>query len=338
MNIGRMLPTLGRVAVTLACIAVAGVIGWRIWVYYIEEPWTGDAALAADVVTIAPDVSGLVSEVYVHDTQRVGRGTVLFRIDPQRFAFALAGAQASVMSSQAAAEDADRDEQRQLAQSNLSTSIQQQQKAVAAAQEAHSSHAQALANRDAARLNLERSVVRATVNGILTNFHLRPGDYVSTGQSVAALVDTDSFYVVGYFQETKLPRIHIGDPATVQLMGQSGTLQGHVEGLAGGIASSQASASPNLLPNVNPTFTWVRLAQRVPVRIALDRVPPEVELVAGRTATVSIVADPRTATKPLGHRPRAAVGDREPAEAQWAACFVTATPPAGSSATCRCRQ
>lgn len=306
MNIGRSLPTLGRVAVTLAGLVLAAVIGWRIWVYYIDEPWTLDGALSADVVTVAPDVSGLVSEVYVHDTQLVRKGTVLFRIDPQRFVFALAAAQSTVASSQAAAQNADREKERQLSLTALSVSKQQQDQSVATAEEAHGSYGQAVANRDTAALNLQRSEVRATVDGILTNFHLRPGDYVSTGQAVAALVDTDSFYVVGYFEETKLPRIHIGDPVTVQLMGQAGTLHGHVQGLAGGIASSQASASSNLLPSVNPTFTWVRLAQRVPVRVALDKVPPEIQLVAGRTATVSIEAGSRAGAKSLASRSGAA--------------------------------
>lgn len=283
-------PAWGRVAITLLVLVNAGIIAWRIWVYYIDAPWTRDGALAADVVTIAPDVSGLVSEVEVHDTQHVRKGTVLFVIDQQRFIFALAQAQASVASSQASAEEAEREARRQLALNNISVSKQNQQKAVAAAQEAKDSYEQAVANRDAAKLNLERSVVKATVDGILTNFHLRPGDYVSTGQSVAALVDTDSFYAVGYFEETKLPRIHIGDCATVRLMGQPGVIHGHVEGIAGGIASSQAGASSNLLPNINPTFTWVRLAQRVPVRIALDSVPPGIKLITGRTATISIGA------------------------------------------------
>lgn len=248
------------------------------------------------MVDVAADVSGLVANVEVHDTQPVRVGEVLLRIDTQRFVLALASAQAMVASNQAAYEEAEREAKRQLALTNLSTSREVQQKAVAAAQEAGAAYQQAVANRNTAALNLTRSEVRAPTNGILTNFHLRPGDYIgdyiTAGQAVTALVDTDSFYVVGYFVETKLSRIHVGDAAVIQLLGQGGfTLRGHVEGFAGGIANAQATAAPNLLPNVNPTFTWVRVAQRMPVRIALDHVPPQVVLVAGRTATVSITSN-----------------------------------------------
>lgn len=288
MTVGRALLTSGRVAVTLLVLAVAAVIGWRIWVYYIDAPWTGDGALAVDVVRVAPDVSGLVSDVYVHDTQHVRKGDILFRLDQRRFILALAEAQAKLASSKATSEQAQRDMKRALALNSLAISRQQQQQATASSQEADASYEAALASRNTAELNLERTSVLAPVNGILTNFHVRPGDYVSTGTAVTALVDTDSFYAVGYFQETKLPRIQIGDRVTVHLMGQSGTILGHVEGIAGGIASTQATSSPNLLLNVNPTFTWVRLAQRVPVRIALDRIPVGITLVAGRTATISV--------------------------------------------------
>jgi multidrug resistance efflux pump len=131
-------------------------------------------------------------------------------------------------------------------------------------------------------------VVRAPVNGYITNFQMRPGVYVSAGQPVFALIDSDSFYVDGYFEETRLPGIAVGDPARVQLMGQSGVIEGHVQSIARGIADRERAAGPDLLANVNPTFSWVRLAQRIPVRIALDHVPPGVRLVMGRTATVDV--------------------------------------------------
>ena len=289
MNPGpRFLPTMGRIAVTFAAVAAGVFIAWCIWVYYVDEPWTPDGAVAADVVDVTTDVSGLVSEVDVSDTQHVRKGDILFKLDPQRFTLALAQAEAAVASDQAAADNANRNMQRALALNSLSMSIQQRQQTVTTAQQAQADYAQAVAARDVAKLNLERSVVRAPVDGILTNFHLRPGDFVSSGVSVSALVDTDSFYVVGYFEETKLPRIHVGDTADVRLMGRSSILRGHVVGFAGGIASSQATTDANLLPNIVATFTWVRVAQRVPVRILLDHVPPGTNLVSGLTATVSI--------------------------------------------------
>ncbi len=149
---------------------------------------------------------------------------------------------------------------------------------------------EAQADLDAAALNMTRATVRATVNGVITNFSMRPGDYVTTGSAVAALVDSDSLYVDGYFEETKLPRIAIGDAATVTLLGGGPAIAGHVQSIDAGIADTERTASPNLLADVNPTFTWVRLASRVPVRIALDHVPPGTRLIAGLTATVQIGA------------------------------------------------
>jgi multidrug resistance efflux pump len=118
---------------------------------------------------------------------------------------------------------------------------------------------------------------------------LRPGTYVTAGKGVMALVDTDTLHVEGYFEETKLPRIRIGAPARVRLMGDSRQLTGHVESIAAGIEDRDRGQGASLLANVNPTFNYVRLAQRVPVRIALDEASREGELVAGRSATVEIL-------------------------------------------------
>jgi multidrug resistance efflux pump len=136
--------------------------------------------------------------------------------------------------------------------------------------------------------------VRAPVNGFVTNFDMRPGDYVDAGKPLFALIDSDSFHVDGYFEETKLPRIKTGDPARVSLVGERSTIEGHVESIAGGIADRERQGSADLLANVNPTFSWVRLAQRVPVRIALDHVPADVRLVTGRTATVVVLPSTQT--------------------------------------------
>ncbi|MES1147584.1 MAG: HlyD family efflux transporter periplasmic adaptor subunit, partial [Bradyrhizobium guangdongense] len=130
--------------------------------------------------------------------------------------------------------------------------------------------------------------VRASVNGSITNMDLRPGTYVSAGKGVMALVDTDTLRVEGYFEETKLSRIHVGDPVSIRLMGDNTRLTGRVESIAAGIEDRDRTAGSNLLANVNPTFNWVRLAQRVPVRIKLDDVPPDIALVSGRTATVEV--------------------------------------------------
>jgi multidrug resistance efflux pump len=282
-------PVLRRIAVSVLLVAAAVFMGWRMWIYYMEEPWTRDGMLRADVVGVAADVSGLVVEVFVHDTQAVRKGDVLFRIDPSRFTLALREATADAERKQAVFQEADREARRLMALTDIAVSREQQQQASAVAIEAAADYQQALAARDVAQLNLDRSQVRASVNGVLTDLYLRPGDYVTASQAVAALVDTDSFYVEGYFEETKLPRIHPGDRAEVRLMGPSEVLTGEVSGIAGGVVDRQRSVGRDLLPNINPTFTWVRLAQRIPVRVRLHDVPPPVRLVAGRTATVTIL-------------------------------------------------
>jgi multidrug resistance efflux pump len=288
---------LGRFAITAIAVGVATIIAWQLWIYYLEAPWTRDGRVRADVVQVAADVSGLVSEVLVSDNQAVKKGEVMFRIDPARFQIALRDAQANVDSKLAASQEAEREMSRYNRLNALSVSEEQQQQRSSAATESDAAFRQALASRDAAALNLARSEVRAPVNGFVTNFDMRPGDYIDAGKPLFALIDSDSFHVEGYFEETKLPRIKIGDLARIYLVGESAVIEGHVESVAGGIADRERQGSADLLANVNPTFSWVRLAQRVPVRIALDHVPTGVRLVAGRTATV-VVLPPSQAGQP----------------------------------------
>ncbi|NKK59860.1 efflux RND transporter periplasmic adaptor subunit [Rhizobium leguminosarum bv. viciae] len=276
-----------RLIVTLAFVCAAFYVGRGLWVHYMDEPWTRDARLRADVVGIAPDVSGLVSEVDVQDNQRVKKGDVLFRVDRERFNIALAQAEAALEGSRAAMEQAHRERERQERLGDAA-SLQQKEQARTEEDQARAAYGQALANRDLAKLNLDRSEIKATVNGTVSNLSLRPGDYVTAGAAKVALVDTDSLRVEGYFEETKLPRIHVGDTVSVRLMGQSERLQGHVDSIATGIEDRERTAGTGLLANINPTFSWVRLAQRVPVRINLDNVPGNVHLIAGLTATVEV--------------------------------------------------
>ncbi|TBB33098.1 efflux RND transporter periplasmic adaptor subunit [Rhizobium ruizarguesonis] len=276
-----------RLIVALAFVCAAFYVGRGLWVHYMDEPWTRDARLRADVVGIAPDVSGLVSEVDVQDNQRVKKGDVLFRVDRERFNIALAQAEAALEGSRAAMEQAHRERERQERLGDAA-SLQQKEQARTAEDQARAAYGQALANRDLAELNLDRSEIKATVNGTVSNLSLRPGDYVTAGAAKVALVDTDSLRVEGYFEETKLPHIHVGDTVSVRLMGQSQRLQGHIDSIATGIEDRERTAGTGLLANINPTFSWVRLAQRVPVRINLDNVPGNVHLIAGLTATVEV--------------------------------------------------
>ncbi|KAB0571229.1 efflux RND transporter periplasmic adaptor subunit [Brucella pituitosa] len=279
----------GRVFLTLVMVTMAGLLGWHLWDYYMNAPWTRDGKIRADVVRIAPDVSGLVSEVLVHDNQTVEQGEVIFRIDQARYKLALQLAEAKLASSKAALDMANRDQTRYRKLNDTTVTQQKMEQIETTTQQAEATHRQAELDRDLASLNLERSSVKAPVNGVITNFSLQRGDYVTTGSAVTALVDTDSFYVSGYFEENKLERIQIGDPVLVDVMGSKVQLKGKVEGIAGGIEDRERTDSTNLLANVSPTFNWVRLAQRVPVRVKLEEVPQGVHLVAGRTVSVSVV-------------------------------------------------
>jgi multidrug resistance efflux pump len=281
----------GRFAVTAVMVAFAAIICWRLWVYYMEDPWTRDGRVRADVVNVAPDVSGLVSEVLVHDNDHVQKGQVLFRIDPVRFELALRQAEANIDNRQSALAEAVRESNRYHSLTSLSVSKEKQEQTTTALEQATAAYQLALADRDTAKLNLDRSSVTASVPGLVTNFDLLPGNYATAGRPVLALVATDTLRVEGYFEETKLSRIHVGDPASVKLLGSSNLLHGHVESFAGGIADRERDPASNLLANINPTFSWVRLAQRVPVRIHIDSAPPGTDLVSGRTATVKIEHD-----------------------------------------------
>jgi len=280
---------LGRVALTVIAVAAAAWVGVYLWGYYMKAPWTRDGHVRADIVQIAPDVSGFVTDVPVRDNQSVKQGDVIFRIDRERFALALQQADAVVAGRLASLNEANADLKRYQSLTTDAVSQQRQEQVLATQQQAKAAYDQALADQAVAKLNLERSEVRAPVNGTITNMDLRPGAYVTAGKGVMALVDTDTLRVEGYFEETKLPRIQIGAPARVRLMGGSRELTGHVESIAAGIEDRDRGQGASLLANVNPTFNWVRLAQRVPVRIALDEASKQAELVAGRSATVEVL-------------------------------------------------
>lgn len=280
-----------RVSVTLAVVAIAAVIGWKLWNVYMYEPWTRDARVRATIVNLAPDVSGLISSLNVVDNQGVKKGDVLFVVERDRFQAAVAQAQALVDNKRAnlrlANDNARRNEELARADSSAITQVEietsQATAAVAAAELGQAEAALTTAN-----INLQRTEVRSPVNGFVTNLTASVGDYATTGTPVLAIIDSDSFYVYAYFMETKLPAVRDGDLARVELMAGSVVLEGRVQGVSRGIAETGVDAV-GLLANINPNFTWVRLAQRVPVRIALGKIPPDVRLIAGLTATVTMM-------------------------------------------------
>jgi multidrug resistance efflux pump len=292
-----VLNSLRRFVLTGLMVLLALWAGYKLWDYYFEAPWTRDGHVRADVVPVAPDVSGFVSDVLVRDNQQVQRGDVLFRIDRARYEIALKQAEAVQEGKRAILDNANADLKRYSALTpGVVVSAQRMDQVAASQGSAQAAYDQAVADVALARLNLERSEVRASVSGMVTNNELRPGAYLTPGKGVMALLDTDTLHVQGYFEETKLQRIHIGDPVNVRLMGSSHVLQGKVESVAAGIEDRDRSNGSTLLANVNPTFNWVRLAQRVPVRIALDGADQK-HLVAGGTATVEVLGPgPRSVT------------------------------------------
>ena len=290
----------GRVLVTLSVLVLALVGARRLWIHYNLEPWTRDGRVRAEIVQVSPDVSGLVTEVRVRNNQDVNKDDVLFVLDRPRFELALHQAEASVAAIAVALAQARRENERNRNLKDLATTEQVEEGQSKVDQlVAQLNSARAL--RDVARLNLDRTTIRAPVNGIVTNVDLRPGDYATVGRQLLALVDTDTIHVDGYFEETKLPWIRVGDRALVHIMGIKATLHGSVESIAAGIEDRERSASSTALANVNPTFSWVRLAQRIPVKIKLDPTSRDIRLIAGRTATVSIVDPP--GRRPEGDAP-----------------------------------
>jgi len=269
-------------------ILLALILGHSLWSYYMASPWTRDGRVRADVIEIAPDVSGLLTEVHIADNQLVHAGDVMLVIDKPRYEFALKRAEAISASRKSQMELAQRNAKHYKGMREESVSALDRDQKDFAAAIAVADYQQALADEDVARLNLERTVIKAPVDGYVSNFDLRVGNYEAVGHPAFALIASDSFYVDAYMEETKLERVHIGDKVYVHLMGGTKGITGHVESIARGIVDREQNASPNLLANVNPTFSWVRLAQRIPVRIALDPLPENVRLVAGQTATVNI--------------------------------------------------
>jgi RND family efflux transporter MFP subunit len=254
------------------------------------SPWTRDARVQADVVSIAPDVAGFVDDLRVKDNQFVQKGDVLLVIDRERYTRALAAADATVAARKADMEMRQHEAARRAKLTSLSISAEAQEDAMLTADSAVASYRQALADRSTAQLNLDRTVLRAPVNGFVTNLTLDVGQYASVGTKVMALIDSDNYRVTGYFEETKIPAVKQNGHVDIYLMSGGPVLRGHVESISRGITDRDNPAGPELLTNANPTFEWVRLAQRIPVRIHIDDVPKGVVISSGMTCTVVVQA------------------------------------------------
>jgi RND family efflux transporter MFP subunit len=280
----RIVPVL----VTSIFLILAALAGLALWEAYMAAPWTRDGTVRAYVVQVSPEVAGRIVQLAVADNQFVHKGDVLMLIDPTDYAIAVTQAEAAVDQARATAENAEREAQRRARLSQYAASEEERQSFASTALAAEAALRQAMANLSQAQVAHGRTTVRSPVNGYVTNLRVQQGDYATVGQTTIAIVDTDSFWIDGYFEETALGRIHEGDRVEMRLMGYRQRLTGHVESVARGIVVANAEAGASGLANVNPIFTWVRLAQRVPVRVHIDHVPESVRLVIGQTASVAI--------------------------------------------------
>ncbi|WP_194205860.1 HlyD family secretion protein [Superficieibacter sp. 1612_C1] len=273
---------------TLLVVVVAVAAVWAMWNFYMHSPWTRDGKVRAEQVNITPQVSGTIQSLNVVDNQFVKAGDVLFRLDETPWRIAVLNAQAQLAKARAdltkASHEASR--RRNLPQNYISaedldtanTTVEAMKASVEAAQ----------ATLDHARWQLEQTTVKAPVDGWITNLSTRVGNYASEGQPVFALVDSHSFYVIGYFEETKLRHIQPGKAAKIILYSSDQTLQGHVSSIGRAIYDQSVESDSGLVADIKPNIPWVRLAQRVPVRIEFDNLPKDITLVSGTTCSVAI--------------------------------------------------
>jgi len=273
---------------SLLVLALALIAGWWLWNYYMQSPWTRDGKVRAEQVSITPQVSGTITHLQIKDNQFVHAGDVLFHIDETPYHIAILNAEAQLAKSQSDLAKANNEANRRRHLSKNYISAEELDTANINVKAMQASVAVAEATLKQAQWQLTQTVVKAPVDGWVTNLSTRSGDYATTGQPVFALVDSHSFYVVGYFEETKLRHIREGAPAQIVLYSGATRLKGHVSSIGRAIYDQSVETDSGLVPDVKPNIPWVRLAQRIPVRIAFDALPTDLTLVSGTTCTVSI--------------------------------------------------
>jgi multidrug resistance efflux pump len=300
----------GKRLATLTIILVAILMALVTWDYYVTAPWTRDGRVRVQVASVAPQVSGQIIELRVSDNQFVHKGDVLYVIDPFDFEVAVREGTALLQGRAADLQVKQVQSERRQHLSSIATSAEQQQIYAGTAVQAEAAFEAARQSLAQADINLRRTQVRSPVNGYVTNLLLRVGDYAHRGVTNVWVIDSDSYWIDGYFEETKMARICIGDRVEAKFMGYAQVIIGHVATMTRGIGVSNAVAGAQGLPDVDPVYTWVRLAQRVPVRIAIDEVPLDIPLVSGMTATVTILEAADSERRSGMGRVLAVVGDR----------------------------
>jgi p-hydroxybenzoic acid efflux pump subunit AaeA len=277
-----------RYLITLILVVLAVIAIFKAWAFYTESPWTRDAKFTADVVSIAPDVTGLITDVPVIDNQLVKKGQVLFKIDQPRYQQALDEASADVAYYQALAAEKKREAGRRVKLGVQAMSQEEIDQANNVLQTAQHQLAKAQAARDLAVLDLQRTVVVAPADGWVTNLTVHPGNYINRGSTAVALVKKNSFYILAYLEETKLSGLSKGDRVEITPLGSNRIMHGTVDSVAAAVTNSSSSAATNGLATIDSNLEWVRLAQRVPVKIVLDDADQLHPYPAGTTATVVI--------------------------------------------------
>ncbi|KXV64191.1 efflux RND transporter periplasmic adaptor subunit [Gluconobacter oxydans] len=280
-----------RLTITLCILVVAALVVVILWDYYTASPWTRNGQVRAQVANIAPRVSGQILDVRVKDNQFVHKGDVLYVIDPFDFRVALDTAKARVAERKADLEFRVVQAQWRKAIPGTAVSVEEKRQYEALSQQMQAQYDAAQAAERQAAINLERTEVRSSIDGIVTNLIMRPGDFATAGVVNIHIIDTSSYWVDGYFEETKVHDLDEGDLVRMDLMGYHDPLFGHVESITRGIASNNALVNKQGLPEVDPVYTWVRLAQRIPVRVKIDKIPDDLTLAAGMTATVTVVSE-----------------------------------------------
>jgi RND family efflux transporter MFP subunit len=289
MNKNSKLIKFLKFSITFFVLVLAIFLGLKLWHNYMNTPWTRDGRIRADTIIVAPDVNGLVDKVYVKDNQFIKKGDLLFQIDKERFIEDISRLESLCKVQKLEYEMIKKQFDRRFSVNNDVVSKEEHETAKYKLEIAKANYDKNLSELNIAKLNLDRSSVKASEDGWVTNLVLKNGDYINKGENSLALIINNSFWVYGYFEEHKIPLIKEGDIADIQPLGTDFIIKGHVESIANGITDRDNDFGKRLLANVNPSFTWVRLAQRIPVRIHIDEVPAGFILRAGVTCTIKIV-------------------------------------------------
>ncbi|MTD26067.1 efflux RND transporter periplasmic adaptor subunit [Erwinia sorbitola] len=273
---------------TIIFFAVALCAGWWLWNFYMQAPWTRDGKVRAELVNITPQVAGRIVGLDVEDNQFVKKGTLLFTLDDEPYRIAVLNAEAQLAKAQSDLVKAQHEAHRRqslprnvISEEDLDVANLTVKAMVATAKASQ-------AELDRARWNLSQTKVYAPTDGWINNLETRVGNYASTGSPLFVLVDSHSFYIMGYFEETKLRHIHTGAAANIVLYSNNQPLTGVVESIGRAIYDQSIESDSGLVPDIKPNIPWVRLAQRVPIRIRLTNIPPNLLLVAGTTCTISV--------------------------------------------------